>query len=54
MLTISLHVPQNMNEIGQIHRRTQTQKIRYHMIEMITRWQKSNGPLRQMTLTIDS
>ena len=36
MLTILLHVAQNMNEIQQIYRRTQTQKIRYHTIEMIT------------------
>ena len=37
MLMISLHVLQNMNEIQQIYGRTQTQKIWYHMIEMITR-----------------
>ena len=36
MLTILLHVVRNMNEIRQIYRRTQTQKIWYHMIEMIT------------------
>ena len=35
MLTILLHVVRNMNEIRQIYR-TQTQKIWYHMIEMIT------------------
>ena len=33
MLTLLL---QNMNEIQQIYRRTHTQKIWYHMIEMIT------------------